>query len=123
LGVSFLGEQRVWQLLDEGFDLVSPPQVMGKGLLWALGFGGEPRRVIKASAGDSGQAGKDRTSLMGITTDGHHVIEREVLHRFQGFGCWVDISTPASAMTSTANGSSFFGCVPAEEAVKLSAAE
>src|SRR5919108_4635343 len=83
--VSFLREQRVWQLLDEGFDLVAHPHVMAQGFLRAPGPGSKPRRVVKASVDDPGAAGKDRAGLMGIATDGNHVIEGKVLHHIQGF--------------------------------------
>jgi hypothetical protein len=113
-GVSFLAEQRVWQLLDEGFDFVADPHVMVKGLLLALGLGGQSRRVVKAPVDDSGAAGKNRTGVMGIITDGDDIVEGEMFYSVQGFRLLGRNIDPGLAITWTANWSSVFGCVPAE---------
>jgi hypothetical protein len=85
MGVSFRAEQGFWQLLNKGFDLVSHADIMAQGFLGALGRGGKPWRVVKATVDDPGAAGKNRTGFMGITINGHHLVEGQVLHSIEDF--------------------------------------
>ena len=59
---------------------------MAQGLLRVLGRGGQPWRVVKAAVNDPGAAWKGRTGLVGVATDGDHLVKGEVLHGVQGFG-------------------------------------
>jgi hypothetical protein len=85
MGVSSRAEQGFWQLLNKGFDLVSHAHIMAQGFLGALGRGGKPWRVVKATVDDPGAAGKNRTGFMGITINGHHLVEGQVLHSIEDF--------------------------------------
>jgi hypothetical protein len=74
----------------------------------------QPRGIVEAHVDYLGLAGKGGAGLVGMAADGDDVVEGNVLSSSTFFERCEEMSTPASAITSTACGFSPWASMPAE---------